>query len=565
MASAVVLLAAALAPAFRSRLDAADAARYASPGSAPPTGVAVSFRTVARDRTRFDVLVLAGDRLPRWKWTDAGLVTTGRVTLRAPAGATALLVATDAAGRRDHRLDGPFSWPAEPAERLAGERAARAVGGRSPLAAPPSELHLPGIDPRVDPLCESDDAGEWQCAGVPRDFSGSVVSCRGSVVTGAAAVRPGVAAEAPLRPLSFGALLRIDLAEPELPAPAVLVRVLRTAAPGDLVRRADPSWTVSYLGGGLAWIDTASPSPQAVIEAGAPGYSTKRFPIGSEEGRCTDPIPVVLSRAVTLRGSVTDRDGSPLPEALVLARSRDRAEDAGVLGEAETDANGEFEMPGLEPGNYRVRACHGEHGCVEEPANTDVPMVLRLAGGSAFVGRVLSSGGVPLAGAAVRILPSAENWATADDRLKRLPLESRSGADGRFRISAPDNGDFLVEARTESSGVARTAVRRSNLSPPVTDLGDILLQEPIDFTARVAGCDAGWLLLSGPLGGETTLPALVRYRLDAGGSGSVRLLERGAWAAWASCAGGVDSIEPAILPDAGALAGLEVRFERTGR
>jgi hypothetical protein len=321
---------------------------------------------------------------------------------------------------------------------------------------------------------------------------------------------------------------------------------------------------VSDLGDGLVWIETGSESPEALVEVGAAGHARKRFAFLPEEVRCADPIAVLLARAATLRGSVIDPEGSPVAAALVLVRSGASTEGRAVLGDGETDPNGEFQISGVEPGNHRVRACHGEHGCTEEPAHPGSPVVLRLPGKGAFTGRVLSSGGVPQAGSVVRILPTAQTWTSADDRLKRLPLESESGPDGRFRISAPENGDYLVEARSESSGVARVSVRRSNLSPAVTDLGDVRLPEPIEFTARVSGCGSGWLLLSGPLGGETSLPALARFRLDAEGSGSVRLPEGGAWTAWASCSGRVEWIEPALLPDAAGLAGLEVRFERAG-
>lgn len=561
-ASAAVLLVAALAPGFRFRLDAADAARYRDPGISPGHGVAVVLRT-AEDSARVDLLTLTGDRLPRWKWTDAGFVAAGRVTLRAPAGSTALLFLPDGSGP-GYRLDGPFPWPSGPAERAIVARPARRVGGSSRFAGPPYEMRLAGPDARRDPLCESDGANAWQCAGIPRAFSGHIVACRDGAIAGTAEVRPDSPADAVLRPVSFAVILRVELSEPEPNRPSLSVRVLRPPAPKDFVTRPDPRWIVSYLDDGLVWIETGSESPEGLIEVGAAGHATKRFPLLPDEVRCVDPISVLLARAATLRGSVTDPEGSPVAAALVLVRSEGPAERKAVLGDGESDANGEFEISGVEPGNHRIRACHGEHGCTEEPAHAGIPVVLRLPGRGAFTGRVLSCGGVPQAGAVVRILPTAETWMSADDRLKRLPLESESGPDGRFRISAAENGDFLVEVRSESSGVARVAVRRSNLSPAVTDLGDVRLPEPIEFAARVSGCGSGWLLLSGPLGGETSLPALSRVRLDAEGSGSVRLPEGGSWTAWASCSGRVEWIEPALLPDAAGLAGLEVRFERAG-
>ena len=551
----------ALASEFRFRVDAADAARFREPGRSAAAGVAVVLRA-APEGSRIDLLTLTEDRGARWKWTDAGIVSAGRVRLRAPAASTALVVVWEGPGG-GYRLDGPSRWPAESSERDVVARAARTVRGSILVSGAADEIRLAGVEPGGDPLCESD-GGEWQCIGVPRAFSGRIAACRGGAVAGTAVVRADASAEAALRPVAFGALLRVEPSEYG-PIPAEpSVRVLRPSAPKDFVTRADTRWLVDALGGGLVWIETLSTSPEALVEVGAPGHATKRFAILPDDVRCVEPITLSLPRVAMLRGLVTDPDGSPLESALVLVRSGDPGDAGAVLGDAETDAKGEFEISGVEPGSPRLRACHGEHGCAEETADPARPVVLRLPGRAAFIGRVLSSAGVPLAGAALRILPTEKTWTAADDRVTRLPLTSESGTDGRFRISAPENGDYLVEARTESSGVARVAVRRSNLSPRLTDLGDLRLPQPIEFNARVPGCASGTLFLSGPLGGETSLPALSGFRLDPEGSGSVRLPEGGAWTAWASCSGRVEWIEPAYLPDAAGLAGMEVRFGRAG-
>ena len=565
IASGVLLLGivGALISPFRFRLDAADAARYREPGTSPAPGVAVVLRAAAANGARADLLTLASDRFPRWRWADAGFVAAGRVTLRAAAGSTALLVLS---GGPDpgYRLDGPFRWPSAPSEREAVVRPARTVRGSSPPPGGANEIRLAGIDPVHHPLCESAVAEGWQCVGVPRGFSGRLVACRGDAVAGSAELRPESPAEAVLRPVAFAALLRVELSEPGSGRGSPSVRVLRHPGPRDFVTRPDPRWNVSELSAGLFWIETVSASPEAIVEVAAPSHATGRLAIPTAETRCAEPLAVALPRASSLRGSVLDPEGSPVSGALVFVRTAGEDAPSAVVGDGETDSNGEFEIGALAAASHRVRACHGEHGCTEEPAHPDLPVVLRLPGGGAFTGRVISRAGVPQAGASVRILPTAATWSTADDRLARLPLASTSGSDGRFRISAAGDGDYLVEVRSESSGVARVPVRRTNLSPRVTDLGDVPLPESIGFTARVSGCASGSLFLSGPLGGETSLPALLRFRLDPEGAGAVRLPEGGAWTAWASCPGGIDWLEPALLPDAAALAGLEVRFRGAG-
>ncbi len=566
-AAGVLVLASvvSLAPGFRFHLGAADASRYSDPGRSPAPGVAVVLRT-GPDGSRVDLLAQSKDRLPRWRWRDAGIVSAGRVMLRAPAGSRALVVVRDTNGP-GYRVDGPFLWPSEPSQRDVVARPARSVGGSSPFAGAAYELRLAGGNSRVDPLCESDGAGEWQCVDIPRDFSGRLAACRGATVAGTGDLRPDSPTGLVLRPVTFGALLRLEVSEPSEPGSrrgAFSVRVLRPPQPNDIVARADPRWTVSDVGGDLVWIETSSGTSGAVVEVAAAGHATKRFAIHPDEVRCVEPITLVLPRAASVLGTVTDQAGSPLRAALVLVRSVAATDAGAVVGDAETDSVGEFEISGVEPGPYRIRACHGEHGCIDTPVVSGLPLALRLPGESAFIGRVLSSAGVPQGGVAVRILPTGKTWTAAEDRLTRLPLRTESGSDGRFRITAAGNGDYLVEARTGSSGVARAAVRRSDLSPRVTDLGDLRLPEPIEFLARVPGCAGGTLFLSGPLAGETSLPALVNVALEADGSGTALLPEGGSWIAWATCSGNITWLEPALLPNAAVLDGLEVRFARAG-
>jgi hypothetical protein len=261
---------------------------------------------------------------------------------------------------------------------------------------------------------------------------------------------------------------------------------------------------------------------------------------------------------------VVGPEGEPAVSATVLVRSEEPAKDPTVFGDAATDDRGAFEISDLASRVYRVLACHPALGCREEPASPGDPVRVVLGEEGVYAGRALSSAGVPEAGAEVRIVPTAEAWTTASDRLRKLPLQTKSGPGGRFRIAAPGSGDFLVEVRGTSGGVARVRVRRTDLSPDETDLGDVRLVPPVEFTARVSGCGGGSMTFSGPLSGETSLPDVSCFRLDANGAATVRLGEPGAWTAWATCSGEIESLEPSLLPDVTALDGGEIEFRRSG-
>jgi hypothetical protein len=70
--------------------------------------------------------------------------------------------------------------------------------------------------------------------------------------------------------------------------------------------------------------------------------------------------------------------------------------------------------------------------------------------------------------------------------------------------------------------------------------------------------------MSGPLGGETSLPGVVATPLDTAGAAGVRLSEGGSWAAWANCGGKNVTLEPGLIPDVALFAGMEVRFAPGG-
>lgn len=525
----------------------------------PRDGVPVELE-VGSDTVRADLLVEDAISYPRWRWVDGASSETGRVTLHATAGSLALIVVRRP-GRPGYRLDGPFRWPASPLPRRASLRAVRALRGTG-LVGPHAEIRLAG-SPGSELLCEHDRKSEWQCAGVPSDLAGRIVFCDGGRPLAAADVRPGPPDAVAVRVVSDSALIRLETLDPADEPRGAAAQVLRPAGAGGALLAPARDWKVEDLGGGLLWLEGKS-DPALVVEARAPRHASVRIPLASLGSACGEPLPVALLASPAVAGTVSDGEGRPVPDALVLVRPGEPEPAETVVADATTDANGNFWIEGLAPGRYRLRACRAEFGCGEASATPGETITIALDAAALFTGRVLSIGGIPEPGADVRLVPVLDGRTHPADRLARLPLQTSSGGDGRFSIAAPAAGDFLLEIRSESSGVARLPVRRSRLSPPVTDVGDVRLPDPLDLAVRVAGCAGGALSMSGPLGGETSLPAFLRFALDAGGAAIARLPEGGSWTAWATCGGENVTLEPALLPDAAALQGMEVRFERAG-
>jgi Carboxypeptidase regulatory-like domain len=557
IAATLLLATAAAAPPaeleFRFRPAAARA---------PEGGVPLEITTPG-EAVRADLLVDDGNGAPRWRWMDGGALERGRIRLRAPVDALALVVFRRPSGARGYELEGPFRWPAIPGSRIMRPLPRRTLRGNHRLASG-ADVRLLGAPP-ADPLCESDLDGRWQCVAVPPDFSGRVVACDGGSARVTAAIRRGSTGDVAMHELVTSALVRVA-SEPARERVAVSVRLLRPIASGSVVLSRDPSSLVEALEDGLFWLESRGDSADAVVEFSAAGFATSRLPLVELRSACGLSAPVELRRAAPLAGTVHELSDRPVAGATVLVRSADPDRGGDVLADTVSDESGGFEVPDLEPTRYRVRACHARFGCGDAVTTPGKPVQIALDCGAAFVGRVLTAAGVPEPAAHVRIVPSVELSAGAGDRLERLPLETASGSDGRFRVSAPGPGDFLLEVRSASSGVARLPVRRSALTPAVTDLGDVRLPEPLELAVRVVRCGGGVLSMSGPLGGETSLPSFARFPLDPDGTAVVRLPEGGVWTAWATCGSSNVVLEPAVLPDLAALAtaGIEVRFEPVG-
>jgi hypothetical protein len=530
-----------------------------SPGTADGVPVEITLGAPTEAGLRVELLVRSGNPSQRWVRADAGSPTAdGTVTLRAEPGRPALLVARRNASRA-YRLDGPFEWPRSPGSRGFRGAACRTLFGSAPAAAD-VEFHLIGAGAVPDPLCDGNGSA-WRCLGVPAGFAGKIVACREGGVVGAATVHPEAGDETSLRKPDLAAAFRVDV--PDSESVNSSVRVVRPVTAAGAFFVPDPGSRVDDLGDGIVWVE-ASEGIDRMVEVRAPGYVTRHLGVEGLPPVCGGTGRVELSRAVELRGNVSGPEGKPAVSATVLVRAEEPSKDPRIFGDATTDEEGAFVFGDLESRVYRILVCHAELGCREDRASPGEPVRIVLAGGGAFAGRAVSSAGVPEVDASVRIVPTPEAWAESHDRVRKLPLQTKSGRDGRFRIVAPEAGEFLVEIRGTSGGVARAAVRRTNLSPDVTDLGDLRLVQSVEFTARLSECASGWLTFSGPLGGETSLPDVARFRLDPTGAASVKLGEPGAWIVWATCSGENEKVEPAILPDVGVLDGTEVRFERAG-
>ncbi len=555
---------------FAFRLDPADAERYRNPGIARGNvGTSIELRLEgAASDARIDVFEAAGSALPRWRWRVAQTARGNRAVVAGNRGVETLIVVRSPS-RKDYQIDGPFRWPEEPGRRSISGARFRTVAGTDPILKAGGAIALIGQPSVRDPLCENDRASRWQCVSVPGSFKGVAAAC--GIRDGAAFVEvsPETGTEVVFRHPAWASAVRLAPEEAVTEGPTrVEMKLVKPGPAGGQILVKEAGFEFLDLGGNLFWILGVSPVVDQTFQVRT-GAHVARLSLSTvlAAGTCGEPGTVALEVEQRIFGTVYDKEGkaAPLPFVFVLEETGPTGiQDAvrtRVVSGVDGDGEGRYGFSELSSKAYIVRACQGSLGCSEKrvvPGSEPVDFHLQPRG--AFKGRVVSTSGVPEAGATVRIVPTLSQYEGAKDRFRYLPLETRADSEGRFQITAPEIGRFLLEARTHDAGTARREVQVSELSEE-TDLGDIRLPPLCEFSADVAGCGSGTLELIGPVGDGASVPTTLRFSIEPSGRVILGLPEGGMWLLSATCAGVRRTLDPSILYRAEELVGLHVRFK----
>ena len=114
--------------------------------------------------------------------------------------------------------------------------------------------------------------------------------------------------------------------------------------------------SVAVSGSGGWYEIKHAPRGLLVLVVSAPGYLTEFVPVNTRE-----PLPAVyLHRGGTLGGGVRDQSGAPVPNARVVALSKDANDGA----EGITNRLGRFTFEKLRPGRYKIMALVGGRSAV---------------------------------------------------------------------------------------------------------------------------------------------------------------------------------------------------------
>jgi hypothetical protein len=554
---------------FQFVLNPADVERYRHPGPLPAAGQSGSLELRFQNpgpASRIDVFERASPLLPGWRWSRGALASGDSAELTGKPGAETLIVIRKP-GSSEYLLDGPFLWPDGSARHTVAATRFRSLRGSDRTLAG-ARFQLLGPHSARDALCEVDDKARWQCLGVPSAFA-SVVALCGSSDTAAFGEVSAAEADVTLQHPAWASAVRLSPADPaEQPGP-IEIKLLKPGPGKGQLWEPDPGFKTRELGGGLFWLNGSAPPAEQMVTFRGPAQSSARIPLTTllASRSCGEAAEIALERNQRIFGTVYDTGGNALSRPMVFvmeeaepsAASADSGKPSRLHSGVEGDENGRYEFSELGARTYLVRACQGTVGCAEtRAAPGPQPLDFRLRGRGVFKGRLLSASGVPEPGASVRVVPTLEQYGSAKEPLKLLPLETRSEVDGRFQIAVPTAGHFMLEARSNETGTARRDLNVTELSSP-TDLGDILLPALTEFSAQVPGCNGGTFELLGPVLGPTSLPSRLSFPIEQGRA-VVRLPEGGMWLASAICVGVKRTLEPMVLARAEELTGLNIAF-----
>jgi protocatechuate 3,4-dioxygenase beta subunit len=185
------------------------------------------------------------------------------------------------------------------------------------------------------------------------------------------------------------------------------------------------------------------------IGVSAPRHATRRVEATTTRRGAVDLGDVVLETGLAIRGRVRDREGSGLGGASVRARLRRPGERS--LGEATSEADGEYVVAGLVPGAYSLTAALPGYAAASATASAGGdPVDLVMEAGGEIAGRVVDAAGQPAEDATL-----SADWADeAEAAYTGGAFGMADEGEGRFVLRDLAAGRYVVQARAAGKGEA---------------------------------------------------------------------------------------------------------------
>jgi protocatechuate 3,4-dioxygenase beta subunit len=192
-------------------------------------------------------------------------------------------------------------------------------------------------------------------------------------------------------------------------------------------------------------------------------------------------VEIVLLPGGSIVGVVTDPHRRPVAGAVVRAEQTDGWLRPTLLT---TDADGRFEVAGLEPKAYRVLARHPGFAPALLPsviveADAEASVELPLDAPAAVAGRLVDLEGRPVAGDVVLV---EANGSSLPESLREL-LRARATAEGRFLLEGLPPGSHALQVTAPGLAARRIDFDARREAP--LELGDVVLEAGLAIRGRV--------------------------------------------------------------------------------
>jgi len=195
------------------------------------------------------------------------------------------------------------------------------------------------------------------------------------------------------------------------------------------------------------------------VVAQAPGYANGRMNVDVEEGKTVSDVVIELETGVRLVGKITGPNGAALADASVSLQPSPTGQFArsGSMRRATTDANGEFTLDSLDPGDETFSISHPKYLETTRTVTLkgrETRMDVQLSGGNRVTGVVVTDSGMPVPDADVQAF-TASGMSSERARTNATgAFEFASLASARYRFTASKSGyvEGVVEDVDASSG-----------------------------------------------------------------------------------------------------------------
>ncbi len=198
------------------------------------------------------------------------------------------------------------------------------------------------------------------------------------------------------------------------------------------------------------------------LVANATGYSAARLNVDVEEGKTLNDVVLELEQGTRLTGRVTGPGGSGLADVTVSVQPSATGSFAmtGAMRRVTTDANGEYTLDGLSPGEETIQFSHAKYNGVSKTVTLkgrDNKLDVTLEGGSTITGIVVTDSGAPVADAEVNAYSAGGGGDSARTNANGA-FELEGLRPGRYRFTASKSG-YVEGSQNDVDISAGTPIR----------------------------------------------------------------------------------------------------------